>query len=944
MIKKIISSREVLSEDFVNGITGWAAGYVSPDILEQFISLLETEAKKHYFTRNAGSNLVRMLTASYDKSNLINDTIRYPHYAEFLIRVSVNSNYLTDILVRNPEYFSWIATPSILQKKLTEDFFISSIEKVLSAYKNFNTKVNALRNYKRKEILRIGLKDITGTADLNEITLELSLLAKTISSVLFELCYRVVLNKYGIHNIKRKYCLAALGKLGGNELNYSSDIDLILFYDKNVRIKNKEYFELLVEAAQLFIEQQSTVTGFGFLYRVDFRLRPDGKNSPLAGTMSGYISYYESRGEDWERQMLIKTSFVAGSKILYKKFFDYLSRFIYPSSFLVSPVEQIKMMKLNIERKLNSDDNIKLIPGGIRDIEFSVQALQLLNGGANKKIRTGNTLSAVKKLFDSGLLSTGEKIVFEDAYVMYRKIEHYLQLMNDTQTHTIPAQGELLEKLSYYLGYKDSKDFFRSLNEHKRKVQSIFYSIAGSPSSGSENINIFSAINFSYKTNALRNLDFLREGKGIFEQKTFDKRTSESFNKIEYLIWDYLKNALNPDLVLQNFVRVIRPAAIPSVWYSQFSDNSLLTAFLHLCEYSQKAIDLFAEDKDLRDYFLTKKVFEKLSLKNIKYIEVKKLLFVLSVQFSLGKINAEEVSSFLKKNIDHQISSVCSEFIKGHKFTFNFFIAAMGSCGAAEMNFNSDIDLIFVADKLTPNNNVEKDFQNLLGILKEKLKPFEVDCRLRPEGKYSPLLWDLINYEKYFSTRARIWELQTLTKLSFIAGDKKSFNYFVSIIRRRIKKENCRVVKKEIMEMRNKLVPSGSALVSNSFNVKKSQGGLADVEFLIQYFILCSPNLYNKCRAKGAIKSLKEIMKQKTELHEIEKLTDTFRFFKTIELLNQNLFNSQSDALPVTEEKLRVYAALLNFKSSSDFLNKIKLTADINQKMFDKYLVKDARE
>lgn len=943
MIKNTTKNREVLSDDFVNRIAGWAAGYVVPNIFNQFISLLESEAKRHYFSRTAESNLIRILTASYDKSIVINDTVKYPHYAEILILISVNSNYLTDILVRNPEYFFWITTPSTLKVKLTENYLITDIENVLSAYKNFSTKVNALRNFKRKEILRIGLKDLTGTAELKEITEELSLLAKTISSVLFELCYKEVLNKYEIENIKRQYCLAALGKLGGNELNYSSDIDLILFFDKNTKIKNKEYFEILVEAAYLFIEQATAITGYGFLYRVDFRLRPDGRNSPLARTAASYISYYESRGEDWERQMLIKTSFVAGSKFLYNKFFNYLTHFIYPSSFLISPVEQIKKMKANIERKLKREDNIKLIAGGIRDIEFSVQALQLLNGGKNKNLRTGNTLTAIDKLFETGLLSQDEKLIFKEAYLLYRNIEHYLQLMNDTQTHTIPAEGELFEKLSNYLGFKNSSAFSNEVNERRKKVQLIFSSITGSESDSVKVPNIFESIDFFEKTKALSNIDFLREGKGIFEQKTFDKQTLNAFSKIEPHIAGYLRNSLNPDLVLQNFVRVIRPAGIPSVWYSQFSDRTLLNAFLNLCEHSQKTIDLFAEDEELRDYFLTKKVFEKLTFKNIKTIGVKKLLFILSVQFSIGKITAEEVSTYLKKNIEHQISSVCGDFLIENNFTFKFFLAAMGSLGAGEMNFNSDIDLIFIAEKLNLQTNAEKDVQNLLGVLKEKLKPFAVDCRLRPEGKNSRLLWDLISCEKYFSTRARIWELQTLTKLSFLTGDKKSFNSFVSIIKSRIKKENCGLVKKEIIEMRNKLVPQKLFLAANSFNIKKNRGGLADIEFLIQYLILCNAGLYNKCLAKGSIKSIREIIFQKPELSEIEKLIDTFRFLKMIELLNQNIFNSQSSVLPVSEEKLRVLAARLNFKNYNELMNEIELTSDFNREMFDKYLIKDAR-
>ncbi len=171
-------------------------------------------------------------------------------------------------------------------------------------------------------------------------------------------------------------------------MNYSSDIDLVAFYDKNSFINKKVYYnQILSETILLFIETASKKTGSGFLYRVDFRLRPDGRNAPLCGSYLEYLRYYEMRGEDWERQMLIKANYLCGSKSLYNKFSDYISRFIYPTSFSASPIEQIKKLKSNIEKRNKSDENIKLVSGGIRDIEFSLQALQLLNGGKDITIR-----------------------------------------------------------------------------------------------------------------------------------------------------------------------------------------------------------------------------------------------------------------------------------------------------------------------------------------------------------------------------------------------------------------------------------------------------------------------------------------------------------------------------------------------------------------------------
>ncbi len=338
--------QKTLSKDFITKIIEKAAGKTPPKMLEDFLSSIEKEINLHYFTISSESNLLRIIQNQIDIAFFINECLKYPHQIEILISLSNNSNYLTDILVRNPEYFHWIINPSVLEHKLDEKYFTSVLDKTISSYKYFNSKVNALRNFKRKEILRIGLKDIYLKEDLVNITRYLSQLANSISSVLFELCYKEILAKYNIDKTIRRYVVFSLGKLGGNELNYSSDIDLIAFYDKNSLINKKIFYnQILSETILLFIETASKKTGSGFLYRIDFRLRPDGRNAPLCGSIAEYLRYYEMRGEDWERQMLIKANFLCGSKTLYKKFSDYVSKFVYPVSFTVSPIEQIRKIK-----------------------------------------------------------------------------------------------------------------------------------------------------------------------------------------------------------------------------------------------------------------------------------------------------------------------------------------------------------------------------------------------------------------------------------------------------------------------------------------------------------------------------------------------------------------------------------------------------------------------
>jgi glutamate-ammonia-ligase adenylyltransferase len=937
------------STEFVKKLTDQTAGIIPPDIFDKIIGLFESEATSCFFTFNSESNLLRIISAMYDKSTLLLECIKFPHHVEILISIATNSNYLTDILVRNPEYFYWIVNPSTLDYKIDQVSFISQVQKTVLPFKSFHAKVNSLRSLKRKEVLRIGVKDIFQKKPLEEITGELSVLAKSITSVLFELCYSEILNKYSIQNPAQKNCLIALGKLGGNELNYSSDIDLIVFFDVNSELPNKKtYGEILIEAVHLFIESASSITGSGFLYRVDFRLRPDGKTSFLSREMNDYLNYYESRGEDWERQMLIKMDFVAGSFSLFESFASYLKPFIYPLSFSTSPVEQIKKLKSDIEKKLGNDENIKLIPGGIRDIEFSVQALQLLNGGKNKHLRTPNTITAIKNLCSEHLLTDIEASDLLNAYILYRRIEHYLQLMNDSQTHIIPKEGELLHKLSSFLGFDNVSAFQHTIVENRKKVLKIYNSIMGITAVHGKKQDKIIEINFKNKTQAKSNLQFLREGTGLLGQRLFDKGSINNFGEIEPELIRYLHKSSNPDKVLQNFVRIIRGNMLPSIWYKEFINIKFFDVFLQLCEFSQMSIDLFAEDEDLREYFLTKKVMERVRKEDLGNFSTKKLLFVESVKFTLETDSTTKVLETLKNFFNQLIATAAQKILNPEVKETEYAIAAMGSLGSGETTFASDIDLIFIVNDLDSSPEIHKNFQSLFLRLQELFKPLEIDCRLRPEGKSSPLVWDLQGYKNYIATRLRSWELQSFCKLNFIAGNKNIFKQLLSSINRKLEQLDKVSLKRDVLEMRQKLYPKYSPSLQKSFNLKKSSGGITDIEFLIQYILLSNKAYFSLCRGKRIDQAVILLSKNSGFSHtsgypqnNLLPLLENFLFLKKLELVNQVVFNSTSSTITLNEEKMSIFAQRMNFSSMNEFQKHFLKITKQNKFIFEKFLSTD---
>ncbi|MEJ5262139.1 MAG: hypothetical protein WHT45_05625 [Ignavibacterium sp.] len=915
--------RKKLSEKFFNKFVEISAGKISAKQTEKFISDTEALLDQFFFTESSESNLLRIIQNQYDISFFISDLLSYPHHLEILISISVHSNYLTDILVRNPEYFYWVVNPDILKFKPNEKYFHDIVKNSTEIFKSFDAKVNALKNIKKKEILRIGLRDFYRYDDLIAVTNELSQLAKAISSKLFSLCYEEILQKYKLEKVNRKYCVIALGKLGANELNYSSDIDLICFYDKNSLIDKRIYFsEIISDTIKLFIDTSTRITSNGYLYRVDFRLRPDGRNSPLANSLAEYIRYYETRSEDWEKQMLIKTGFLCGSKSLYKKFFDFKEKIVFSSVNIHSPIIQIKKLKQSLEQRV-ADDNIKLSSGGIRDIEFSVQALQMLNAKKYSSLRTSGTLDAINALNQNKIISDEETVLLSNSYKMFRRIEHYLQLMNDRQTHSIPESGELLAKIAFYLGYKNSNEFKTELNAVREKVAEFYKSLTQLEEGNVPEIHI----KFRDNTRAKNNLEFLRTGRSLFGTKQFESKTIEAFERINEQLLQYLSASIDPDLVLENFVKIMRLVPLPKIWYEEFQNQKFFKFFLKMCEHSQKAVNKFFEDGFVKDDLLSRTCFSEFSQDNFPLMTLPQVHFRICVQLLNNDIDAIEASSIISNFHSVKIKKLIEDEKLNEKFDENYFIAGLGSYGSSEMNFSSDVDLIFVVKNLSSYKDAQKTFQNLLNKLKATVKGTDFDCRLRPEGKSSYLVWDFDEYKKYFIKRARIWEFQAMTKCKFVDGNKNLFDDFMNIFVEQVKQIEHNQLKNEIKQMRIKMIASEET----GFHIKKSKGGLLDIDFIVSYLIL--ENITANFSFIGD--SMEEkLSKLKTNIVDNSTLIENYKFLKAVELNSQSITDSKTNKVPIDNLQLRKLSLLMGFESEKNFNEHFNKTISSNIDLF----------
>jgi len=933
--RNTLNKKFKFSKDFISTVAASTSGFIKTDALDSLFQSFENETINYYFTRESETNLHRIINAVFDKISFLNDCLIYPHHVEILIAISASSNYMTDIVVRNPEYLYLVFKDNFLRKRVSQKELEKELLEGIGKYNSLNSKLGFLRLFKSRYLLKIGLSDILKISSLEKIIEEISVLAYAINSILFDLCLNTTLKKYNLELKRKRYCLIALGKMGGNELNYSSDIDLILFFDKNTKPWknfNKDYFEILNEAVQLFIQSSSEITDKGFLYRVDFRLRPDGSGSPLCRTINDTINYYETRGEDWEKQMLIKANYLSGNRSLYKIFSDFKNSYVNKSSLERSPIQQIKMMKLEIEKYHTGKENVKTFWGGIRDIEFSVQALQLLNGKRIDALKTGNTLNAINILETNSILSKKEKIIFSEAYELFRKVEHFLQLMNNKQTHDLPGDDEILNKLSDYLGYISVPDFENDLIKRRRSVRKVFNSIFGKDKQKIGSINL-TEINFTNRKRAEKNFNFLK-GVGLSNQKSFDTRTITLFKNIEPSLVNYLKKSKSPEKVLDNFIKIISLTKFPSIYYHELLNNEFFNSILKICEKSQLAIDLLSVNPPLNDLLFSRKCFTKTISNLYAQISFQEMKFILAIQFSLKLIDDEIVSVHLSRYIKFKLNKILID----NNIEYNYFIAGLGSFGIEEMTFFSDVDLIVVVNEIDPLKNMDTDFQQFLSTARKKLHPLEIDFRLRPEGKNSPLVWDILNYKNYLKSRAGVWEFQSLLKLQFVSGNKQLFNNFKKIVITKIKNLKIKSVKEEIKKMHNIATVSSFSHGRNLFYFKKNSGGLLTIDYLIQTLIITHNELLSRAVGKNQRKNIERIMRSFPELDDIISLKKNYLFIKKLEMISQNLMNVSKNRLPIEKENLQVLAEAIELKDSYELVHKLNLTARSNNQLFMKYL------
>ena len=782
-----------------------------------------------------------------------------------LIAVFSHSQFLSEKLLQYPEWLESLLRCGDLYRQLTTEEIETQF---MAVPREGLIEPLDLATFRRRQLLRILLRDVRGLASVSETTLELSNLADALLKISYHRVRNELIHRYGrpmFHLVDGTvaecgFAVIALGKLGGHELNYSSDIDLMFLYSANGEtdgtnsISNAEFFKRLANA---YTELLSTYTSEGFCYRVDLRLRPDGRLGEACLSLDGTKEYYSKRGRDWELQMLIKARVAAGERELGANLLEFVQPLIYTTTLDFSAVEQVWATRLRQSEQLarrrgaSGEFDVKLSRGGIRDIEFLVQCLQRLHGGREPWVRHGGTLQALARLLDKDLLSSIEYSRLAMAYQFLRNLEHRLQYWGDSQTHSLPRDSMLLSVYAARMpasqigGVVSGEGLLRDLNLHLEEVQEIYervihaqqpmyYTITAMPVSAEqpEEAPVSNLVRFldqkAPKLAASINGRQLKRG-----FRHLDHFLEKVLNQPEWL------NALNQDPLLTSYVLDI------------FESSPYLSEHLIRTPDLLEELFRFGAGLSFRETFSDPVLLRRFYRREMFRIEAESVCLCQPVFHTLDRTS--ELTEFAidcaYKSAVQQVMNALPPVSQKYVPRDQMMVIALGRLGMREFDLGSDADLVFVLpDRDAPEvlywSRVAERLTDIVSAYTGEGTLFAVDTRLRPSGRDGDLVQLESAYLDYFAKHAQAWEGITYMKARGVAGNIESATAFLN----RLQDVDWRAYgqsgrsRRELRKMRLRLEKEQS----HNSPLKAGPGGYYDIDFALMYLRLKGAGIFFK--------------------------------------------------------------------------------------------------
>ena len=826
------------------------------------------------------------------------------YLAEKKVRSSLTlSRYAQRLLESEPELWT------NLVQNIEHPFPREDMQAYLNAYPNVTNDANALhsalRNLRKRVMLHLIARDLSGLADLSEVMKSMSNLAEI--TICFALerhqTWLTSSDRYGHpkgneSGTNQEMLVIAMGKLGGGELNVSSDVDLIFFYPEDGEtsgvkpISNNDFFARL---GRKLIASLNDITADGYVFRVDMRLRPYGENGPLVMSFAMLKEYLITQGREWERYAWIKSRVIAGPCTKVSTIMEQIVQpFVFRKYLDFGAYESMRSMHSQIRQEVSRReiyDDVKLGPGGIREIEFIAQVFQLIRGGRNAELRIRPTLAILERLHKKGQLAKKAVVELMNAYNFLRNLEHRLQYLDDQQTQTLPRNITDQILIATAMGFHDYDGFLQELDTHRINVTRHFEQVFTTPNK-SKNQNALAwlwqkptenkagagdavtrlgTMGFSEPEKILAQLQKFRNGTRYRQlpdssQQIIDRLipilieaavkftpTDTTLERILQLLETVSRRASYLSLLLEHPQAIERIAKLASVsyWAIEFLSQHpiLLDELLNTTDLHSTPDWSIARTKLAQQLKSTNTVGEndmEHQMDVLRYFHHSKVFQLLAKDLE-GLLPLETLSDHLTNLADMVLDTVLhlawSGLRKKYRGEPAFAIIGYGKLGGKELGYATDLDIIFLYDdshlnaseiyaKLGQRINSWLTSYTSAGLL------YKTDLRLRPNGTSGLLVSSMEAFRQYQKQQAWVWEHQALTRARFVAGDHQVGRAFEHIRKEVLcHQRDLENLRHEVLIMRKKMLDSHPN-PTRLFDIKHDRGGIIDVEFIVQYLVL----------------------------------------------------------------------------------------------------------
>ena len=811
--------------------------------------------------------VTRLLCAAPDAHELASALREDDQFCARLLAIVGFSTALADHLVRRPEQWH-----DLRRQDLTDRPDQAQVRAALGQAAN----ADELRIEYRRWLLQLAALDLTDVLDIAPVSAELAVLAAATLDAALEMAARDL----PADAEPCRLAVIGMGKTGGAELNYVSDVDVIFVAEPVAGGNEPAALKTATALATAMMRLCSEYTAEGTIWPVDAALRPEGKAGPLVRTVASHAAYYRTWASTWEFQALLKARYVAGDRELADGYLAAVGPLVWRAADREGFVDDVRAMRRRVTehvRPTEADRQLKLGPGGLRDVEFAVQLLQLVHGRADESLRSPNTLDALEALIAGGYVGRADGAVLDEAYRFLRTLEHRIQLRGLRRTHVVPTQEDQLRRLARALGMRHADELTATWRRHAMEVrrlhEKLFYrpllsAVARLPGEEARLTpeaarQRLEALGYLDPAGALRHLEALTRG--------VSRRAAIQRTLLPVLL-GWFADGPEPDAGLAGF-RKVSDALGDTHWYLRLLRDERAAAermarvlssgryATELLLRAPEAVKIFGDDAELVPRLREPLEAEALagvrrhddSIAAIGGVRAmrRRELFRIATADLVGRLTTETVGEALSTVAKATLAGALETAVRAvelerrEPLVTRLSVIAMGRLGGREMGYASDADVLFVHDPLDGADEQEaaesalavaNEMRRLLAVPSPE-PALEIDPNLRPEGRQGPLVRTLASYAAYYARWGEVWERQALLRAAPCCGDPLLAERFMELVdplrwpRAGLTEPQVREIRRIKARVESERLPRG---VDRSMHLKLGPGGLADVEWTAQ--------------------------------------------------------------------------------------------------------------